>query len=74
MSASVHAKKGTDDGLNESDLPFVRVLEDVIDLLIDKSLIRFTDLPLAAQNKLLQRRSTRERRQGLSLLVDEDAI
>ncbi|MDR1424244.1 MAG: hypothetical protein LBI92_06565 [Azoarcus sp.] len=63
-----------EDALSESDLPFVRVLEDVIDLLIDNALIRFTDLPPAAQDKLLQRRTSREQRQGLSLLVDEDTI
>lgn len=58
--------------LQASDLGLVRVLEDVIDLLIERSVIRFTDLPLAAQEKLLVRRSTRESLHQLNLLGDED--
>jgi hypothetical protein len=63
-----------DDVLRDSDLSFVRVLEDVIDLLIERGVIRFTDLPLPAQTKLLQRRGHRMQRQGLQLLGDEDLI
>ncbi|MDR2014013.1 MAG: hypothetical protein LBP99_00110 [Azoarcus sp.] len=63
-----------DDILRDSDLPFVRVLEDVIDLLIERSVIRFTDLPLPAQTKLLQRRGRRMQQQGLQLLGGEDLI
>jgi hypothetical protein len=55
-------------------LSFVRVLEDVIDLLVERGVIRFTDLPLAAQTKLLQRRDSRMQRQGLQLLGGEDLI
>jgi hypothetical protein len=60
--------------LRDSDLSFVRVLEDVIDLLIERSVIRFTDLPLPAQTKLLQRRDRRKQQQGLQLLGGEDLI
>jgi len=63
-----------DNALRDSDLSFVRVLEDVIDLLIERGVIRFTDLPLPAQTKLLQRRDNRRQRQGLQLLSDEDLI
>jgi hypothetical protein len=63
-----------DNILRDSDLSFVRVLEDVIDLLIERSVIRFTDLPLPAQTKLLQRRDRRRRQQGLQLLDGEDLI
>jgi hypothetical protein len=35
------------------------VLEDVIDVLITRGVIQFTDLPEAAQSKLLERRETR---------------
>jgi len=45
--------------LTQSDLALVRVLEDLIDTLIEKGLIQFTDLPPAAQAKLLNRRETR---------------
>ena len=63
-----------DDALRGSDLSFVRVLEDVIDLLVERCVIRFTDLPLPAQTKLLQRRDNRKQRQELRLLGDEDLI
>lgn len=36
----------------ESDLGLVRVLEDLVQVLIDKGVIMFTDLPDAAQEKL----------------------
>lgn len=62
------------DALRRSDLGFVRVLEDVIDLLIERSIIRFTDLPLAAQSKLMERRSARAERHKLSLLDDGDGL
>jgi len=63
-----------DNAFRDSDLSFVRVLEDVIDLLIERGVIRFTDLPLPAQTKLLQRRNHRRQQQGLQLLGDEDVI
>lgn len=58
--------------LGNSDLGLVRVLEDLIELLIDRSLIRFTDLPPAAQAKLVDRRGTRAAMQSLTLL-DSDS-
>ena len=45
--------------LNQTDVGLVRVLEDLIDVLITRGLIQFTDLPQAAQDKLLERRETR---------------
>lgn len=44
----------------ESDLALARVLEDLIDLLIEKNVVRFTDFPEAAQQKLLARRGLRK--------------
>jgi len=44
----------------ESDLGLARVLEDLIDLLIEKGVFRFTDMPEAAQQKLLGRRGLRK--------------
>ena len=41
------------------DLTFIRVLEDLIDILIDKGTINFTDLPPASQNKLMERKQYR---------------
>ncbi|HQT32925.1 MAG: hypothetical protein ACYC39_09595 [Thiobacillus sp.] len=56
------------DTLQQSDMRLVRVLEDLIDLLIDRDVIRFTDLPLPAQEKLMERRSMRQSLGALDLL------
>lgn len=45
--------------LSQTDTSLVRVLEDLIDVLITRGVIQFTDLPEAAQAKLLERRETR---------------
>ncbi len=59
--------------ISGTDMPLVRVLEDLIDLLIDREVIRFTDLPDAAQNKLLKRRHLRAAlNPGLDLLDDSE--
>ena len=58
--------------LEQSDQAMARVLEDVINLLVDQGTIRFTDLPEAAQTKLLSRRELRGQRQGMNLLDDGD--
>jgi len=49
----------TDDWV-QSDLQLSSVLEDLIELLIDKKLIMFTDFPAGAQKKLLERRGLRK--------------
>ena len=54
--------------LEQSDMRLVRVLEDLIDLLIARDVIRFTDLPLPAQEKLMERRSMRQTLGALDLL------
>lgn len=45
--------------LDQTDKSTIRILEDLIDTLIGHHLIRFTDLPMAAQKKLLSRRLAR---------------
>lgn len=55
-----------------SDLAFVRVLEDVIEVLMDKGVISFTDLPSAAQEKVMERQSLRRRLNGLQLVSGSD--
>lgn len=60
--------------LEQSDQAMARVLEDVINLLVDQGTIRFTDLPEAAQAKLLSRRELRGQRQGMDLLDDGDDL
>ena len=63
-----------EDPLADSDMRLVRVLEDVIDLLIGRDVIRFTDLPQAAQAKLMERRSMRQTRDVLNLLGGDDLV
>ena len=46
--------------LKSSDTDLIRVLEDLINLLIEERIIVFTDLPESAQQKLLTRRQARE--------------
>ncbi len=58
--------------LEATDLSMSRVLEDVINLLIDRSLIRFTDLPVEAQVKLMDRRNTRSNMKRLQIMDDPD--
>lgn len=43
-----------------SDLGLSRVIEDLVDILIEKNLINFTDFPEGAQKKLLERRGLRK--------------
>ncbi len=54
-----------------SDLSVVRVLEDLIDLLIDKKLILFTELPPEAQEKIRERKCLRTRIGNDDLMVDD---
>ena len=60
--------------LEQTDQAMARVLEDVVSLLIEQGVIRFTDLPAMAQDKLLARRELRGKRQGIQLLDDEDDL
>ena len=56
------------------DLEFIRVLDDVIDLLIAKNLILFTELPEIVQEKYTQRTRMRERRRESLHLLEDDEI
>jgi hypothetical protein len=47
------------EALKLSDIGLVRVVEDLIDVLINRSVFQFTDLPEAVQFKLMERRQTR---------------
>ena len=47
-----------------TDAETIRILEDLIDLLVEQRIIRFTDLPDSAQDKLLNRRRTRAKLRG----------
>lgn len=58
--------------LKQSDLDMIRVLDDLIQVLTSKGVIRVTDLPPAAQAKLMDRTQAREALGGLSQLIDDD--
>jgi len=45
--------------LKTSDSEMMRVLEDLVNLLTEKRIIHFTELPMAAQKKLLSRKWVR---------------
>ncbi|UYV18134.1 tryptophan synthase subunit beta like protein [Halomonas qaidamensis] len=56
-----------------SDLAFVRVVEDMLEVLLEKGLLSFTDLPAAAQKKVMERKSLRSKN-DINLLGDEDEL
>ena len=61
--------------LSYTDTKVARVVEDLIDLLIEKNLIMLTELPAGAQLKLSRRQRAREQLQKHSpLIVDGDDI
>jgi hypothetical protein len=45
--------------IDATDQGFIRVLEDVVELLIEKGVILFTDLPESAQEKVMLRQQLR---------------
>jgi hypothetical protein len=73
LAAFLNTLAPTDD-FSRSDQDLIRVIEDIVNTLIDKNLIRFTDLPGAAQQKLMTRRSQRQARGALDLRVGEQAL
>lgn len=58
--------------LKQSDLDMIRVLEDLITVLIRKGVVRITDLPEAAQAKLVGRSKARDTLGGLQRLINDD--
>lgn len=60
------------DPFRESDIHLARVLEDLISVLTERDVIRFTDLPEAARKRLLERQALRSKTQ-LSDILDEGA-
>ena len=58
--------------LKSSDLEMIRVLDDLIQVLTAKGVIRITDLPEAAQAKFLERTQARAALGGLSELINDD--
>lgn len=68
-------EQGPKADLSRMDAEFIRVLEDLIDVLVAKGVINLTDLPPQALAKLSQRRSARRRLRGaLDLIQDDDGV
>jgi len=65
-------KKDVQAALSTSDVALVRVLEDLINTLIDKKVILFTDLPMAAREKLSNREKIRGHLSSLADLMGDD--
>ncbi len=57
--------------LAQSDTDLVRVVEDLIQLLIDRNIINFTDLPAAAQKKIRHRQILRSKLAEDNFMVDD---
>lgn len=65
------AETGTSsDLLRQSDADLIRVIEDLIDLLTDKGVFQYTELPTKVQEKLNTRRTLRRKANKLDLLDD----
>ena len=56
--------------LSLSDMGIIRLLEDLIDLLIRKHVISFTELPEQAQERIRERKRLRESMTSQDLTVD----
>jgi hypothetical protein len=53
-----------------ADLEFIRVLEDLIEILVERRVILTTDLPIEAQRKLFARGRLRQGLRGAAGLLD----
>ena len=60
--------------LAELDVKTIRIIDDVVELLIRKNLIMFSELPPAAQEKLLARKRLRTFMHDSASLVDDSEI
>ena len=75
LAAGQFDDKETKAYLSQTDYDMIRVVEDVIDLMINKNLIVLTDLPLAAQQKLITRKRLRAKfLLEDTLLIEDDNI
>jgi hypothetical protein len=72
---AAHTAEALRQQLAASDSGMARLVEDLVDLMISKGLIKFTDLPPAAGAKYLERQSARQRLSAYkNLMVDEKDI
>ncbi len=64
--------KAAESVLDSTDQDFIRVLEDLVEVLIDKGVILFTDLPASAQEKMMLRQRMRSQIHEKLNLIGED--
>lgn len=60
------------DRLNATDTEMARITEDLIDVLVSRNILNFTDFPVEAQKKLMARQKLRKSLSALSNLVTEE--
>ncbi|MDH4582164.1 tryptophan synthase subunit beta [Pseudomonas sp. BN415] len=58
--------------LQHSDLELVRVIEDLVQVLVSRGLMNYTDLPEPARHKLQHRAYARAQVEGLGGLVPDE--
>ena len=68
------AQIGQHSDLAQSDLDFIRVLDDLINVLLEKNLLLFTELPEQAQAKIAERNRLRSLRSGALDLLDDEPL
>jgi len=71
LAAFLHQMEITS-SIDATDQDFVRVLEDVVELLISKGIILFTDLPESAQEKVMLRQKLRSELGAKLDLIGDD--
>ncbi len=74
IKQSPHCEELTNLILHRLDLDMVRVIEDLLDIMIDRDLIRFTDLPIPVQEKLMFKRKIRTLSNEKTLLQEEEIL
>ena len=57
--------------LLRTDNAMARIIEDLVNVLVAKNIINFTDLPLLAQRKLISRQNMRSNLSAFSNLVSD---
>jgi len=72
LQAFVVQLGGNEGVLRKTDLDFIRVVEDLIELLVHKNVVCFTDLPPEAQAKMLARQQIRASMNKKIDLIDDD--
>ncbi|MDG1943796.1 MAG: hypothetical protein P8J17_05995 [Halioglobus sp.] len=63
---------GDSSSLSATDQDLVRVVEDVVELLISKGVILFTELPADAQQKIMRRQKLRSEMGSVLNLIGKD--